>query len=613
MARQAKGITLPIIYKADLKGLKDAEGGLEKFGRVAGRIGAAAAAALGAVVVSGVKMAIDLETSFAKIEGLVGITGQELDKLREAAKRLGPETGKSAQDAADALFVVTSAGLRGTDAINALELALKASTAGLGETEDIARAVSGAMNAYGSDVVDAARATDVIVATARAGNFETSQFAAAIGRVLPFAQQAGASLEDMGGAVALLTRTNGDAAQSVTQVSALFRAFVVPTEQAKKALENVGMSAQDMRDAIAREGLPAALDMLDEKLGGNREELGRLLGSSEAASAAFQILEAEAGTIAETFGVVNEAAGMTEESFGVMEDTVGFKAAKAFETFKGIMLDIGDAVLPVVTDILDDLAPVIKDAADGIADFIATDLGPWIDELQANEEFQSFLTDMKDTFAELVPNIATGAIEVAKLGTNIATSLQPAIENLAAGEDSILASMSSILGDINFFLGEINKIEMPGFNSGLEEMMNKVGLSMTPLGALRLRFKQIADAINAVRRAYERLKEAGIFSLGGTSGAGRAGGGVNAGEGGGRATGGSVMGGVSYLVGERGPELFVPRMSGDIVPTHRLGGGGNINIVVNAGMGTNGSEVGREIVAAIRRYERTSGRVFASA
>jgi hypothetical protein len=34
---------------------------------------------------------------------------------------------------------------------------------------------------------------------------------------------------------------------------------------------------------------------------------------------------------------------------------------------------------------------------------------------------------------------------------------------------------------------------------------------------------------------------------------------------------------------------------------------------VNAGLGTNGADVSRQIVAAIKRYERTSGRVFASA
>jgi len=43
------------------------------------------------------------------------------------------------------------------------------------------------------------------------------------------------------------------------------------------------------------------------------------------------------------------------------------------------------------------------------------------------------------------------------------------------------------------------------------------------------------------------------------------------------------------------------------------GRGGDIYVTVNAGMGTNGPQVGEEIVAAIKRYERSSGRVFASA
>jgi hypothetical protein len=40
-----------------------------------------------------------------------------------------------------------------------------------------------------------------------------------------------------------------------------------------------------------------------------------------------------------------------------------------------------------------------------------------------------------------------------------------------------------------------------------------------------------------------------------------------------RADGGPVMGSRPYIVGERGPELFVPGVSGSIVPNHALGGG----------------------------------------
>jgi predicted PurR-regulated permease PerM len=52
--------------------------------------------------------------------------------------------------------------------------------------------------------------------------------------------------------------------------------------------------------------------------------------------------------------------------------------------------------------------------------------------------------------------------------------------------------------------------------------------------------------------------------------------------GGGRAAGGPVNAGTTYLVGERGPELFTPSGSGSIIPNHKLGGGGgSVNITVN--------------------------------
>jgi tape measure domain-containing protein len=46
----------------------------------------------------------------------------------------------------------------------------------------------------------------------------------------------------------------------------------------------------------------------------------------------------------------------------------------------------------------------------------------------------------------------------------------------------------------------------------------------------------------------------------------------------GMANGGMVSSGTPYIVGERGPELFVPRSSGSIVPNNKLGGGVSINI-----------------------------------
>lgn len=74
-----------------------------------------------------------------------------------------------------------------------------------------------------------------------------------------------------------------------------------------------------------------------------------------------------------------------------------------------------------------------------------------------------------------------------------------------------------------------------------------------------------------------------------------------------RAAGGPVTGGMPYMVGERGPELFVPGRSGSIVPNHQLGGD-NVNVVVNVdakgtsiqGNDQQGNQLGRVMSAAIQ-------------
>ena len=73
-----------------------------------------------------------------------------------------------------------------------------------------------------------------------------------------------------------------------------------------------------------------------------------------------------------------------------------------------------------------------------------------------------------------------------------------------------------------------------------------------------------------------------------------------------KAEGGPVKGGGSYVVGERGPELFTPGVSGNITPNHAMGGSTNIVVNVDAsgssveGDEQNSRELGRIISAAIQ-------------
>ncbi len=77
----------------------------------------------------------------------------------------------------------------------------------------------------------------------------------------------------------------------------------------------------------------------------------------------------------------------------------------------------------------------------------------------------------------------------------------------------------------------------------------------------------------------------------------------------GRAAGGPVsLGSAPYIVGENGPELFVPTGAGTIMNNNRLGmmgGGGDINVTVNMPAGSNGDDV----VRALQDFQRRRGAI----
>nr|BAR24293.1 phage tail tape measure protein [uncultured Mediterranean phage uvMED] len=115
----------------------------------------------------------------------------------------------------------------------------------------------------------------------------------------------------------------------------------------------------------------------------------------------------------------------------------------------------------------------------------------------------------------------------------------------------------------------------------LESMYTAIGQSISSgivdaLSAAVEGTKSLADvASQTLRQVANILLQFGVnTALGGIPGLGSF-------FGGGRAAGGPVSGGTPYMVGEKGPELFVPNTSGTIVPNNKLGGGGATNVVVN--------------------------------
>jgi len=175
----------------------------------------------------------------------------------------------------------------------------------------------------------------------------------------------------------------------------------------------------------------------------------------------------------------------------------------------------------------------------------------------------------------------------------------------------VRANTSGFTADVAQMRGSFDSILVDGFGRAGDTLER--GL----LGAIRrgsLGFEDLRRvALNVMGDIAAQAVSAGIGSLGGTGAGQSAGiGGLLSGLVGsifglpGRATGGPVAPGRGYLVGERGPELFVPTSAGRVEPS--LGGKGrdvNVSIRIVSPQGSSQPESlrrsGKQVAQAVRR------------
>ena len=242
------------------RGIPKVRAKLDSFAAGAARVGTV----LTAAAVGAVKTFADYEAKLAEIEGLVGISREQLDRWKGEIQEIGAAAGKGPGELAKALFFVTSAGLRGETAMSVLRQSAKASAAGLGEQATIVDLLTSAINAYGKENLNATDATDALTEAVRLGKLEPATLATAMGRILPISSAMGVKFKEIAGLLAAMSRTGTTAEEGVTQLSSVMNAFLQPSDEAEKALARVGLSAQDLRDGVARSGLFPVLRMLTD-------------------------------------------------------------------------------------------------------------------------------------------------------------------------------------------------------------------------------------------------------------------------------------------------------------------------------------------------------------
>lgn len=176
----------------------------------------------------------------------------------------------------------------------------------------------------------------------------------------------------------------------------------------------------------------------------------------------------------------------------------------------------------------------------------------------------------------------------------------------------VRADTSGFTADVAKMRGSLDSILVEGFGRAGDTLER--GL----LGAIRhgsLGFEDLRRvALNVVGDIAAQAVQAGIGSIGGVAGtpSGGIGGLLTSLVGSifglpGRATGGPVAPGRGYLVGERGPELFVPTSAGRVEPSVGAGKGRDVNLSIRivSPQGSSQPESlrrsGKQVAQAVRR------------
>jgi hypothetical protein len=208
--------------------------------------------------------------------------------------------------------------------------------------------------------------------------------------------------------------------------------------------------------------------------------------------------------------------------------------------------------------------------------------------------------DVRDTVGGFILEAITPMVEA------VVTKVMPALASFAdrlGGKDGLKGTFDVFVqGAKNIFIPIFNGIKSAFDTIKKSVMDNKEEFTtlfnflkdyVAPFlgGALRIAIMAIGKVIGTVVelvaslvRGFQQVIQFGS-AVGGAIGAV----GGFLGFGGGRAMGGPVSANTAYVVGERGPELFVPGNSGTIVPNGAGGRGATINLTVNGAIDPEGT------------------------
>lgn len=355
--------------------------------------------------------------------------------------------------------------------------------------------------------------------------------------------------------------TDAQIASVETQISKLSTAYGIADDELRPAYQRLATSTGDLEksnnllnlalDVSAGTGrdVESVSNALAKAYDGNVGALTRLgvgITAAEAKSLTFEEITKKLG---DTFE--NQATVKAQTFQGQMEILkVRFDEAKE---------SLGAALLPKLTEFLNLLTGKIIPK---VQEFGEKALKPVRDAIEENKDELKALYDFGKKY--IVPFV----------GTTLAVAFEGAGKAIGTTIKVISTAINTIEGLINGVIAGINLL-IKGYNA----LPGTDNLKLIP---------EIGGKETGASSGSNTVPDSSKPSIKG------------------KAMGGNVTANVPYIVGERGPELFVPQISGTIVPNNKTATG-NVTINVYAPSAIDEEGFTRAVVTALNNSQQRTG------
>lgn len=297
---------------------------------ISNKITAVSLLAGAAVAVGTTEMASKFEKSTMLLVTAGGEQMSALDGVRKGILDISTQTGTSAEQMSEGMYIMEKAGFRGAAGLAALKAAAQGAKDENVSLSIMSQAVTDVLLDYGYKMDTAAAATDssvrvtnMLVAASGAAKTTMEDFANSMSAVIPIASTAKISFAEVGGAIATMTQHGQTAQQSSQNLANLVMSLIRPNNLASAAMSQLGIDTTDLAKNLGSRGLSGTLKIVDDAIKAHTKDGMVFTGTMKDNANAAKAMDTVMGQMSPTMAKMSK--GLQDGSVSIKDYT---KASK---------------------------------------------------------------------------------------------------------------------------------------------------------------------------------------------------------------------------------------------------------------------------------------------